>query len=503
MGGADKVAKQHAKGKLSARERVDKLFDPGTFVEIGMLATHHVGGEPTDAPADGVICGTGKIEGRMAACAAYDFTIFGGSIGRSSETKVTRMREIATKQRIPMIWLIDSAGARIGGQTSGDAYMISYFTDSGYLFREQVTMSGVVPQVCAMVGPGAAGTAYIPGLADFVPMVKGTSSMALGGPALVKAATSEEISEEDLGGSKIHTTISGNADLEVANDDECIRLIREYLAFFPSNCQEKPPRKAYTPKDSERLPDSVLDLLPDNPRGAWDMHTLIKVIVDDGYIFEMKPKWARNLITTFARIAGRPVGIVANNPKFMGGILDVNSADKAARFINLCYAFNIPLVFLEDVPGFIIGSKVEKEGIIRHGAKMLFAVSRATVPKLTVIVRKAYGAGYYVMCGRAFEPDLFVGWPTAEISVMGPEGMVGIAGKKLMANIPPEQQEAVKQMIVDGIKKHINPYAVSGYGFLDDVIDPRETRQALIRGLEMTENKTVERPWRKHGVEPV
>ncbi len=316
---------------------------------------------------------------------------------------------------------------------------ISLFAGSGHLFREQVHMSGVVPQVAAMVGPGAAGTAYIPGLADFVPMVKGVGSLALGGPALVKAMTGEDISEQDLGGSKIHTTKSGVGDVEVESDAACIQLVKDYLSYFPSSCESEPPRLPVT-DPIDRREESLLDLLPENPRRAYDMYKLIAAIVDHGKWLDMKPRWARSVITCLSRIGGRPVGIVANQPNHLGGILDVDSADKAARFIQICDAFNIPLVFLQDVPGFMIGSKVEHEGIIRHGAKMLHVMAAATVPKITVVVRKGYGAGYYVMCGRAYEPDLIVGWPTAEISVMGPEGMLGIAAKKLFGDMvpPPE-----------------------------------------------------------------
>jgi acetyl-CoA carboxylase carboxyltransferase component len=508
MGGEERVARQHERGKLTARERIAVLYDPGTFIELGADATFHVGHEEITsvvAPADGVITGTGLVDGRMVACAAYDFTVLGGSIGMTGEVKVTRLREIALKQRIPIVWLIDSAGARLhpsGGLNQASS--IAYFADSGYLFREQVHMSGVVPQVAAMVGPGAAGTAYIPGLADFVPMVKKTSSMALGGPPLVKAAVGEDVTEEELGGSRVHNEESGVADRECKDDLECLASVKQFLSFFPASSREKPPRRAYEPKPSERLDDRILDIIPDSPKGSYDMKKLLELVVDDGALFEMKPKWAKNIVTAFAHIGGFPVGIVANNPKMLGGILDVNASDKAARFITLCDAYSIPLIFMQDVPGFIIGSKVEREGIIRHGAKMLFAVADATVPKLTVVVRKGYGAGYYVMCGRAYEPDVFVAWPTAEISVMGPEGMVSIAmSKALAAAATPEARSALVKHLADAIRPHINVSKVAAHGFVDDVIDPRETRRVLLHGLELTKNKTVERPWRRRGVVPV
>jgi acetyl-CoA carboxylase carboxyltransferase component len=361
-------------------------------------------------------------------------------------------------------------------------------------------MSGVVPQVAAMVGPGAAGTAYIPGLADFVPMVKDIGSMALGGPPLVKAVTGQEVSEQELGGSKVHCEKSGVGDVEVADDDACIAAIKEYLSYFPSSCSDKPPVRA--PNDPvDRQDDALLDVVPPETRQAYDMYEIVRRVVDDGRLLDLKPKWARSIITCLARIGGYPVGIVANNPKQLGGILENNAADKAAHFIQICDAFNIPLVFLMDVPGFMVGSKVEHEGIIRHGAKMLYAVASATVPKLTVVVRKGYGAGYYVMAGRAYEPDLLVAWPGAEISVMGAEGMVGIAARKMFGAEPPPPE--VRAQIVAALQKHIDIYRVAGWGLVDDIIDPRATRPVLARALALSWNKTVERPWRKHGIMPV
>ena len=497
MGGPEKVARQHERGKLTCRERIDRLFDKGAFLEFGIHATHQSSSPQMEGkvtPADGLVTGTGKIDGRWVAAGAYDFTVLGGSIGQVNETKMKRLRELALRERIPIVWLIDSAGARIH-ETSGFA---AGFAATGGLFFEQVILSGVVPQVCAMVGPGAAGTAYIPGLADFVPMVKGTSSMALAGPPLVKAVTGEEITEEDLGGSKVHTEVSGVADLEVADDEECLRVIREYLSYFPSSCDERPPVQECT-DPIDRMDDELLAIVPDNPRKPYNMYKVIEKIVDHGRIFDIKPKWARTMITCLARIGGRAVGIVANQPNAMAGIIDVNSADKAARFVSLCDAFNIPLVFLMDVPGFMVGSKVEREGIIRHGAKMLHMVAAATVPKCTIVIRKAYGAGYYVMCGAAYEPDLLVAWPTAEISVMGPEGMVNILARRDLA----DADDATKQAMVDQIRDMINPYLSAGAAFIDDVIDPRETRMRIAHALAFSEKKEVYRPRKKHGVVPV
>jgi acetyl-CoA carboxylase carboxyltransferase component len=503
MGGEERVAKQHARGKMTARERIAAFFDDGVFFEVGMHGTQMglaAGADGKDRPAgDAVVCAFGKVDGRMVCCAAYDFTVKGGSIGQTGEEKVTRLRQMALRGRWPIVWFVDSGGARIDpGSHHPDT--ISLFAGSGHLFREQVHMSGVVPQVAAMVGPGAAGTAYIPALADFVPMVKDIGSMALGGPALVKAMTGEEISEQDLGGSKVHTTKSGVGDCEVKNDADCIAVIKRYLSFFPSSCEDAPPRLPVT-DPIDRREESLLDLLPENPRRAYDMYKLIGAIVDHGEWLDLKPKWAKSIITCLARIGGQPVGVVANQPNHVGGILDVDSADKAARFMQICDAFNVPLVFLQDVPGFMIGSKVEHEGIIRHGAKMLHVMSAATVPKISVVVRKAYGAGYYVMCGRAYEPDLLVAWPTGEISVMGPEGMVGIAARKLFGDAPPPPE--ARQMIIDQIQKNIDIMKVAGWGLVDDVIDPRDTRKAIAWGLELARHKHIERPARKHGIVPV
>ncbi|HTY79905.1 MAG TPA: acyl-CoA carboxylase subunit beta [Candidatus Bathyarchaeia archaeon] len=497
MGGADAIAKQHAEGKLTVRERVDRLFDPGSFHELGLLATHaniSPAMRGRETPADGVITGFGKIQGRPASLIAYDFTVMAGSMGRTAEVKCNRAREIALTKRMPMIWLIDSAGARIQEAIG------STFAGSGFLFREESIMSGVVPMVAAMMGPGAAGTAYIPALADFVPMVKGTSHMALGGPPLVKAVVGEDISAEELGGSKVHTEISGVADLEVADDAACIDAIKEYLSYFPSSNLEKPPA-APCADPADRRDEALLAIVPDSARRAYDMKKVIGAVVDGGRSMEIKPGWARNLITCLARLGGRPVGIVANQPMVLGGALDVDAADKAARFIMLCDAFHVPLVFLQDVPGFLVGSRVEKQGIIRHGAKMLYAVSEATVPKVTVVVRKAYGAGYFVMCGKAYEPDLIVAWPTAEISVMGPEGGTNIIFRKEIAAAANPDEERARR--VEEFRKLINPYIAAGGALVDDVIDPRETRPVLIRALEMAATKKVERPWKKHGVMPV
>src|SRR4051794_14813799 len=495
-GGQEKIDKQHEKGALTARERLALLYDD-SFTELGINAGIHSavrGLEGKEAPADGVITAYGRVDGRLVACAAYDFTVMAGSMGMTGEQKVARLRDLALTKRIPMVWLLDSAGARIQEAVG------SLFAGSGHLFREEVVASGVIPQVAALLGPCAAGTAYIPGLADFVPMVSGRGSMALAGPHLVRAAVGEDVTPEELGGARIHCRTSGVGDLEVPDDETCIAAIKEYLSFFPAHCEQPPPvRPSGDPID--RMDDDLLDVLPESNRKPYDMYEVIRRIVDDGAYFDLKPKWAKTVITCLARFGGRPVGIVASQPKQLGGILDNDSADKAARFVNLCNAFGVPLVFLMDVPGFMVGTKVEQAGIIRHGAKMLYAVANATVPKVTVVLRKAYGAGYYVMNGRAYEPDLIVAWPTAEISVMGAEGAVEIVFRKQVEAA--EDPAAKKAELIANYRKIIDVYIAARNGMIDDVIDPRETRPTIIRALEMAEGKRVERPWKRHGVVPV
>jgi acetyl-CoA carboxylase carboxyltransferase component len=496
-GGPEKIAKQHAAEKLTARERIALLVDEGTFTELGIHAQPHfsqLAMQGREAPADGVITGYGRVEGRLVAIAAYDFTVMAGSMGMTGEIKVGRVRELALGKRIPMVWLLDSAGARIQEAVG------SLFAGSGHLFREEVVASGVIPQVAALMGPCAAGTAYIPGLADFVPMVRGRGSMALAGPHLVRAAVGEDVTQEELGGSRVHCRKSGVGDLEVADDEECIARIKQYLSFFPSHNEEPPPRReARDPVD--RMDEELLDVLPESNRKPYDVYEVIRRIVDDGEWLDLKPQWAKTIVTCLARMDGRPVGIVANQPKHLGGILDNDSADKAARFVNLCNAYRIPLVFLMDVPGFMVGTKVEAGGIIRHGAKMLYAVANATVPKVTVVLRKAYGAGYYVMNGRAYEPDLIVAWPSAEISVMGAEGAVEIVFRRQVEEA--DDPAAKKAELIASYKQIIDVYRAAANAMIDDVIDPRETRPTIIRALEMAETKRVDRPWKRNGVVPV
>jgi len=499
MGGEERIAKQHQRGKLTVRERIELLFDQGSFVELGLLAHQQPvrGGEadPEGTPADGVVTGHGQVDGREVWVIAYDFTVMAGSMGAVGEQfKAARVRELALRYRKPLVWLLDSAGARIQ-EAAG-----STFAGTGFLFYDQVVMSGVIPQVAAMLGPCSAGTAYIPGLADFVPMVKGTSSMSLGGARLVKAATGEDVTDHDMGGSQVHCYESGVGDNEVADDAECIATVKRFLSYLPSSNTEQPPfRDTGDPPD--RLVEGLDKIVPANPRAAYDVRKVIKAVFDHSSWLEIKPSWAKNIVVGFARAAGHSVGIVANQPMQKGGILDSDAADKAARFIRMCDAFNVPLVYLMDVPGFLVGSQVERQGIIRHGAKMLYATSEATVPKVTVIMRKAYGAGYYVMCGKGYEPDTIVAWPLAEISVMGPEGAVNIIfNKQIEASDNPEETRA--QMIA-AIRAQINPYLAAGWAMIDDVIDPAETRRVIVSGIEQARDKKIERPWRKHGNIPV
>jgi acetyl-CoA carboxylase carboxyltransferase component len=499
MGGEERIAKQHQRGKLTVRERLDLLFDKDTFVEFGLLASQQPvrGGEtdPGGTPADGVVTGHGLVEGRQVWVIAYDFTVMAGSMGAVGEQfKAARVRELALRYRKPLVWLLDSAGARIQ-EAAG-----STFAGTGYLFADQVVMSGVIPQVAAMLGPCSAGTAYIPGLSDFVPMVKGTSSMSLGGARLVKAATGEDVSDHDMGGSQVHCYESGVGDNEVADDRECIDLVRRFLSYLPSsNTEGAPFHETGDPRD--RSVEGLDKIVPVNPRAAYDVRRVVKAVFDHDTWLEIKPAWAKNIVIGFARAGGHAVGVVANQPMQKGGILDSDAADKAARFIRMCDAFNVPLVYLVDVPGFLVGSQVEKQGIIRHGAKMLYATSEATVPKITVIMRKAYGAGYYVMCGKGYGPDVIVAWPLAEISVMGPEGAVNIIfNKQIEASSDPE---ATRAQMIEAIRAQINPYLAAGWAMIDDVIDPAETRSVIIRGIEQARDKTVDRPWRKHGNIPV
>lgn len=497
MGGVTAIDRQHASGKLTARERVALLVDPDSFRETGLFAHHQnrvpdLAGKST--PADGVITGVGTIAGRSVCVVAYDFTVMAGCMGEIGEQKIADLRHRAVTSRMPFIWLLDSAGARI------QEVFGAQFAGSGGLFYDQSRMSGQVPLICAVMGPCAAGTAYIPGLADVVFMVEKTGSMALAGPHLVKAAIGEEISAEALGGSNVHCTQSGVADASFLDDAACIDAIKTYLSFFPSSSDDRPPFAA-TIDPRRDCGEAIYETLPETARQPYDMHAIIASLVDHGRFFDIKRDFARNIICGFAHLAGHPVGIVANQPSVLGGTIDNDASDKAAHFINLCDAFHVPLIFLVDTPGFMVGAQVERVGIIRHGAKFIYHVANATVPKLTLIVRKAYGAGYYAMCGKAFGSDLIVAWPTAEVSVMGAEGALNIIYRKYVDAAPyPEQvrEEALRQL-----REKISPYLTASAGFLDDIIDPRESRAVLIDALHSLSKKTVPAIRRKCGIAPV
>lgn len=494
MGGSKAIDKQHALGKLTVRERLNLLADPGSFLEFGVLADH----TPTNpdllgryTPCDGVVTGTCLVEGRPIAVIAYDFTVVAGTMGEVGERKAERIRKLALENRIPLVWLLDSAGARIQ-EIAG-----AHFAGTGALFYEQVALSGVVPQVAAVLGPTAAGSSYIAALADYTPMVTGIGSMTLAGPPLVKAAIGEEITTEELGGSKVHCQISGVGDGEFQNDSTCIEAVRKYLGFLPSHCYDRPPIRRQIKGLQLPISDEILTIIPDDPRKAYDMKRVIELIADHGDFFEIKPGFAKNLVTGFSRIMGHPIGIVANQPSFMGGAIDVDAADKATRFLTLCDAFQIPLLFLHDCPGFLVGSRVEKMGIIRHGAKMLHTVASLTVPKFSIVIRKSFGAGYYVMCGKGLNPDLIVGWPTSEISLMGAEGAVNI----VMKNSPQKPNE--KAEVISEYKAKIGGMISARLGHIDDLIDPRDTRSILFRALQFTSSKRPQKARRRRTVMPV
>lgn len=497
MGGPEALAKLAKTGRLSARERIASLFDPDSFVELGMHADH-AGVAPDlkdrSLPADGVITGWGKIDGRIVYGIIYDFSVLAGTMGRIGEAKCAHIRELALRHKKPVVWLIDSAGARV--QELGG----SYFAATGYLFREQVTLSGVVPQVSVIMGPGAAGTAYIPALSDCVIMVAGRGTLALGGPPLVEAVLGEKVTEQELGGSTVHTTRSGVAHMAAASDGEALELTRRYLGFFPDNSESKPPRRLSDRPG--RASDEILSHVPDDPATPFDMNLVIDAITDDTFLHYM-PDFGKSLITGFGRVGGFSLGVVASQSLHLGGVLENDSSVKAARFISLCDAFSIPLLFLQDVPGFLVGSRVERNGIIRHGAKMLFAVSRATVPKITIVIRKAYGAGYFVMCGRAYEPDYIAAWPTAEIALMGAEGAINIMYGRKLNELPPAEGAAKRAEMQAAYRAQVTPEKAAAVGGIDDIIDPRDTAGIIYDVLEMTREKEVLRPFRKHGIFPV
>jgi propionyl-CoA carboxylase beta chain len=495
-GGEERLRRQHEAGKLTARERIDLLFDAGTFEELDKLVTHRCldfGMADQIVPGDGVVTGHGLISGRQVFAFAQDFTVFGGSLSETNAAKIVKIMDLAMKIGAPIVGLNDSGGARI---QEGVASLAGYAD----IFLRNTLASGVVPQVSAIMGPCAGGAVYSPAITDFVLMVKG-SYMFVTGPDVVKTVTHEEVTKDALGGAMTHNETSGVAHFAVADDRECLGLIRDLLSFLPSNNLDDPPRIATTDSPDRDAPE--LDaLVPAAPNQPYDMVDLVHAVADDGYFLEVHQHYARNLVVGFARLDGRAVGIVANQPAVLAGTLDIDASVKGARFVRFCDAFNIPLVTFEDVPGFLPGTMQEHGGIIRHGAKLLFAFAEATVPKVTIITRKAYGGAYCVMSSKHLRTDLNYAWPTAELAVMGPEGAVNILYKReLDAAKDPAQARAEK--VAEFRKKFANPYVAAARGFVDEVIRPRDTRRKLIAALRNLENKRDKNPPKKHGNLPL
>ncbi|QIZ68285.1 acyl-CoA carboxylase subunit beta [Geobacillus subterraneus] len=495
-GGDEKIEQQHAKGKLTARERIDLLLDEGTFVELNPFIEHRCtdfGLGEKKGPGDGVVTGYGKINGRTVFVFSQDFTVFGGALGEMHAKKITNIMDLAAKIGAPVIGLNDSGGARIQeGVLSLDGY--------GHIFYRNAIYSGVIPQISVIMGPCAGGAVYSPAITDFVFMVEKTSQMFITGPKVIEAVTGEKISAEDLGGARVHNTISGNAHFAAANEEEALAEVRRLLGYLPSNNHEKPPFGPIPDGDDYR-PD-LADVVPIDAVRPYDVRHVIAHVVDDGSFFEVQKDFAKNIVIGFARIKGEVVGLVCNQPKFMAGGLDIDSSDKAARFIRFCDSFNIPIITFEDVTGFFPGVKQEHGGIIRHGAKILYAYSEATVPKITVILRKAYGGAYVALNSKSIGADVVYAWPNAEVAVMGPQGAANIIFASEIEKSPnPEETRA--QKIVEYREKFANPYVAAKYGMIDDVIDPRDTRIKLIQALEMLRHKHEERPKKKHGNIPL
>jgi methylmalonyl-CoA decarboxylase subunit alpha len=494
QGGQEKYhQKNKEQGKMFVRDRLNLLFDHGLQAEDGMFANVLAG----DLPADGVVTGIGKIHGRTVCVMANDSTIKAGSWGKRTVEKIIRIQETAEKLRCPMLYLVDSAGARITDQLE----MFPGRRGAGRIFYNQVKMSGKVPQICLLFGPSAAGGAYIPAFCDIVVMVEGNASMYLGSPRMAEMVIGEKVSLEQMGGAKMHCSVSGCGDVLVKTEEEAVRYARNYLTYFPNNFSEKPEKVA--PKAPVVSEKTIEELIPKNQNAPFDMYKLIEQIVDEDSICEIKKLFAPELITCLARINGQPIGIVANQPRVKGGVLFHDSADKAAKFINLCDAYHIPLLFLADVPGFMIGTNVEKAGIIRHGAKMISAMSEATVPKMTVIVRKAYGAGLYAMAGPAFEPDCCIALPTAAIAVMGPEAAVNAVYANKIAALPEEERAAFIAEKREEYREDIDIYRLASELIIDDVVEPNRLREELAARLEVYMSKYLVFSERKHGVYPV
>ncbi len=494
-GGPERIARQHARGKMTARERIGLLLDKGSFKEVDVFVTHQrddVGLEKI--PGDGVVTGYGTINGRLVYIYSQDFTVFGGTVSWTHAQKICKIMDMAMKNGAPVIGMNDSGGARIQEGVHGLA---------GYaeIFFRNVMASGVVPQISIIMGPCAGGAVYSPALTDFVVMVKETSQMFVTGPDVVKTVTQEEVTFEELGGASVHASKSGVAHFAAENEEDALFVVQHLLDYLPSNNMEDPPPVA--PQDDPLRQDLELDnIVPDNPNRPYDMKTVIRHIVDDGQFFEVHEHWAMNIIVGFARLGGRSIGIVAQQPAVLAGVLDVEASQKSARFVRFCDAFNIPLIVLEDVPGFMPGLNQEHGGIIRHGAKLLYAFSEATVPKITVIVRKAYGGAYCVMNPRHLGADMVLAWPSAEIAVMGPEGAVNVISRReIAAADDPEQRKA--ELVAEYRQRFANPYVAASSGFIDNVIEPHETRPRLINTLEMLQNKRDNMPPKKHGNIPL
>ncbi len=496
-GGRERRERQHAEGKLTARERVEVLLDEGSFEELDKLVEHRCldfGMADQKIPGDGVVSGFGRIDGRLVYVFAQDFTVFGGSLSETNALKICKVMDLAMKMGAPIVGLNDSGGARI---QEGVASLGGYAD----IFLRNVLASGVVPQISAILGPCAGGAVYSPAITDFNLMVKDTAYMFVTGPDVIKTVTHEEVTKEELGGTLTHNVKSGVAHFAVDDDRDCLRRIRELLSYMPSNNMEEPPL-VRTDDPSDRA-DSVLDdLVPADPAKPYDMKRLIQAIVDDRIFLEVHEHYAPNIVVGFARMGGRSVGIVANQPAVLAGCLDIDSAVKGARFVRFCDAFNIPLLTFEDVPGFLPGTSQEWGGIIRHGAKLLYAFAEATVPKITLITRKAYGGAYCVMASKHIRADMNFAYPTAEIAVMGPEGAVSILYRKELQKA--KDPEALRTEKAREFRdKFANPYVAADRGFIDEIIEPRDTRRRLIAALEMTRSKRDKNPPKKHGNIPL
>ncbi len=491
-GGIERIEKQHAAGKKSARERILQLLDPGTFTEIDKLVTHRsydFGMETNKILGDGVISGYGKVNGRLVYVFAQDFTVFGGSLSRANADKIVKIQNLALKMGAPVVGLNDSGGARI---QEGVESLAGYAD----IFYNNVISSGVIPQISAILGPCAGGAVYSPALTDFIFMVNERSHMFVTGPDVIKTVTHEEVTKEDLGGANTHNSKSGVAHFNGADEEQTLVMVRELLSFLPSNNLEDPPIKT-TIDPADRSEESLQEIVPVDPNKPYDMHEIIQKVIDNNHFLEVQAQYAQNIIVGFARFGGKPVGLVANQPAHLAGVLDINSSTKAARFVRFCDAFNIPLVTLVDVPGFLPGTSQEFGGIIKHGAKLLYAFSEATVPKITVITRKAYGGAYDVMSSKHIGADVNFAYPTAEIAVMGPEGAINIIYRNKFNEV--EKAAAVQEYR----EKFANPYKAASLGYVDEIINPKDTRRKIIEALEMTQNKRKSNPPKKHGNIPL